>query len=340
MNLLLNALSCAPVPRPPVWLMRQAGRYMPAYRALRERYSLWDMFHRPELAAEVTLFPIEWLDVDAAILFSDILVVAECLGLQLTFPSQGGPRVFPTVTPMQVDHLPLLPVEKSLSYVFETIALVKQKLLVPLIGFCGGPFTVATYCIDAESSQPFFLTRRWIEEDPKSFHRLLEKLTRVSIDYITAQVRAGAVAIQIFDSWANILSDEQFELFCLPYLQRLVDAVKSKAPVILFCRDSSKRHAQLTRVKPSCISLDEQCSMAEMRKILPAEMAIQGNVAPLLLKQPPALIEQHVEKLLTSLARAKGVIINLGHGVLPDTPLHHVQCFVNAVRFFSGSENI
>lgn len=332
-DLLIDALFCRNERRPPVWLMRQAGRYMPQYRAMREKTSLWEMFHNSVLAAEVTLLPIQLLDVDAAILFSDILVIAESLGLHIQFPEKGGPRIVPSITaPEHVDALPILDIAQTLIYVFETIARVKQRLSVPLIGFCGGPFTIATYCIDSTSTHPFYRTRQWILEDKESFHRLLEKLTIATIIYLKEQVKAGVDVIQIFDSWANRLSLSQFHEFCLPYLKRIIEALKDLVPVIVFCRDSSLRYAELSTLKPTCISLDWHRSMSELRSLIPPTIAVQGNVPPELLKRPLIEIQEHVDHLLTSMRGERGFIVNLGHGVLPDIPFEHVRFFVNAIK--------
>ncbi len=331
-DLLLKALRCEDVPRPPVWLMRQAGRYMPQYRALRARHTLWEMFHHPELAAQITDLPLQLLGVDAAILFSDILVIAEALGFRLEFPEGMGPQLFPPLrTKEQVIELPLLPVKETLSFVFESIALVKQRISVPLIGFCGGPFTVASYLIDSTSRHAFQHTKEWIARDPESFHLLLDKITQVTLEYLKEQVRTGVDVIQIFDSWANILDDAEFAEYCLPYLKRLLDGI-SGTPVILFCRSSSIRYESLSRLKPTGISFDWHLSMAELRKKVPEAIAIQGNFEPTFLKSSPQEITAGVQSLLSSLDGARGVIVNLGHGVTPDIPLENVQAFVAAVK--------
>lgn len=332
-DLFLKALRCEPVPRPPVWLMRQAGRYMPQYRALRAQHSLWEMFHTPELAARVTLLPMELLGVDAAILFSDILVVAEMLGLSVEFPESGGPRVVPALhTPEQVHALKKLSAEKALWYVFETLQRIKPQIDVPLIGFCGGPFTVASYLIDSTSKTAFERTKRWIDEDPRSFHALLQLLTDASIEYLHAQVKAGADVLQVFDSWANVLSEEQFSTFCLPYLKQIVEAMGASVPVILFCRSSSLRAELLSQINPSCISLDWHHPISSLRKVIPSHIAVQGNCNPEILKRPCEEIEAEVSSLLSSMEGQRGFIVNLGHGVTPDIPLEHVQCFVRGVR--------
>jgi uroporphyrinogen decarboxylase len=326
-DLFLKALRCEEVPRPPVWLMRQAGRYMPHYRALREKHTLWEMFHNPELAAQVTLQPVEHLGVDAAILFSDILVIAEALGLQVDFPNQGGPKIVPAIqTAEQVDALVYIPVEKSLPYVFETIRKLKKQLDLPLIGFSGAPFTVASYFSSLAHVQ------QWMEQDSASFHRLLSKITEATIAYLKGQIEAGVDAIQIFDSWANTLSDAQFATFCIPYLKQIVEALRpSGIPVILFCRDSSLRAKELATVRPAAISFDWHRPMQELREQVPSEIAIQGNFNPAFLKSSHAEIETEVSGLLTSMKGKRGFIVNLGHGVTPDTPFENVCHFVRLI---------
>ncbi len=335
MDLLLKALRLESVPRPPVWLMRQAGRYMPQYRALREKHSLWEMFHVPEIASAVTLQPIEHLGVDAAILFSDILVIAEALGLSVHF-DMGGPRIEPAIlTAAQVDALPYIPVKESLSYVFEAIRQAKSNLKVPLIGFCGGPFTVASYMLDTTSHSTFEHTKRWIQDDPTSLHALLAKITHATIAYLQEQVRAGVDVIQVFDSWANVLSDAQFEQFCIPYLRQIIEALKpTGVPVILFCRSSSLRAHALSQIGPSAISFDWHLSMKELRQKVPGHIAIQGNFNPEFLKSAPSEIERGVQELLIAMQGEKGFIVNLGHGVTPDIPVENVRCFVETVKQF------
>lgn len=333
-DLLLKALRCEKVPRPPVWLMRQAGRYMPEYRAIRMKHSLWEMFHRPDIAAAITCLPLELLDVDAAILFSDILVIAEALGLSIRFPEGEGPRIEPPIqSKSQVDSLMRHPVEKSLTYVFETILAVKKKIDVPLIGFCGGPFTVASYFIDSTSKNAFEHTKRWIKEDPQTLHSLLEKITEVTIAYLKTQIQSGVDVIQVFDSWANVLDDEEFTLFSLPYLDQIVKALKpSKIPVILFCRSSSLRAEALVGLQPTAISFDWHLSMVELRQKVPPPIAVQGNFNPEFLKLSQEQIAAGVKEVLASMHNQSGFIVNLGHGVTPDIPFENVRAFVNAVK--------
>ncbi len=333
-DLLLKALRCEKISRPPVWLMRQAGRYMPQYQALRMKHSLWQMFHHPEIAAEVTCLPLKLLDVDAAILFSDILVIAEALGLSMRFPEGKGPRVEPSIkTKIQIDSLTYIPVEKSLDYVFETIKIVKEKINVPLIGFSGGPFTVASYFIDSTSQNAFGQTKLWIKTDPKTLHTLLTKITEATIAYLEEQIRSGADVIQVFDSWANVLNDEEFALFSLPYLNQIVKALgPSRVPVILFCRSSSLRAEALAGLRPSGISFDWHLPMYELRQKVPFPIAVQGNFNPEFLKLPLDQIRAGVKELLSSMQGQLGFIVNLGHGITPDIPLENVRTFVKSVK--------
>ncbi|MDQ5956495.1 MAG: uroporphyrinogen decarboxylase [Candidatus Rhabdochlamydia sp.] len=332
-DLLLRALRCEKVERVPIWLMRQAGRYMPQYQLLRTKYSLWQLFHIPELAAEVSYLPVDLLDVDALIVFSDILVLAEGLGLKLEFPDKGGPRIYPPIrSKQQVDQLSIHAVEEKLIFVFETLRLIKKQIQVPLIGFCGGPFTVATYLIDSTSKEQFFYTKQWMKKDPQGFIELLTILTKASIIYLKAQVQAGVEVVQIFDSWANILSKEEFGQFCLPFLQQMVKELQSVVPVILFCRDSSIRYEQLVGLAPTAISLDWHLPMKILRKKIPSSIALQGNLQPELLKKSSSEIEKKVSSFLNSMKGSRGFIANLGHGVLPDIPFENVKLFVDMVK--------
>lgn len=333
-NRLLQALACDNEGPAPVWLMRQAGRYMPEYRTLREQHSLWKLFHNADLAAQVTRLPLSLLEVDAAILFSDILVIAETLGLSIRFPESGGPRVEPAIrTAEQVDALPLLCVEESLSYVLETIHQLKPDLTVPLIGFCGGPFTVASYLIDSGSKQEFLFTKQWMKKDAPSLHRLLHKITVVTIAYLKAQVKEGVDAIQIFDSWLNILDEPQRHAFAYPYLKKILEALADEdVPVIVFCRHSSLFPQELVSLNPSCISFDWLRPMIELRSVVPNHIAVQGNIEPSILKLSKSEITQATQNLLRSMKSEKGFILNLGHGVTPDIPFDHVRHFVNVAK--------
>jgi uroporphyrinogen decarboxylase len=313
-TLLLDALACSNTRRAPVWLMRQAGRYLPEYRALRGRYSLWDLFHCPELAVEVTLQPINLFGLDAAILFSDILVIAEAFGLQVFYPDGAAPTI---ELCSNFDLLEATNIEETLHYVKKTIQLLKPELKIPLIGFCGGPFTIATYMV------PHLTVS-------SSLHPLLEKITEASILYLKMQIEAGVNAVQIFDSWADKLSPEQFQEFSLHYLQKICAALKGTGvPVILFCRGSSNYPELLSAIQPAAISFDWKKEMAELRSRVPRTIAVQGNLDPEFLKNATSSeVAVKTGELLETMRGDPGFILNLGHGVLPQTPVDNVRAFV------------
>lgn len=335
MNLLLtDALNYNNRSRPPVWLMRQAGRYMPSYRKLREKYTFLEMVHNPEIAAEVTLMPVKQLNTDAAILFCDILVVPQALGMKLHFDEGSGPHIDnPLTDAKSVDNLPFPSMQESLAYVDETIRLLRPRLNVPLIGFCGAPFTLASYMIEGKSSRDLRKTKQWMLQDPESFHRLLKHLASVSIDYLSMQVDAGVQAIQIFDSWANFLGHTQFREFSLAYLRMLVEAMRKRGvPLILFCRGASVFAHQLAEIHPSCISLDWNCDLLAMRDTIPKGIALQGNLDPDMLYAPRAVLEKEIRRLLLGMENHPGYIFNLGHGILPDVPFDNVRFLIDTVQ--------
>ncbi len=322
-NGFLEALACKNTGRPPVWLMRQAGRYLPEYRSLRQIHSLSTLFHTPKLAAEVTLQPIRRFDFDAAIIFSDILVVLEMLGLTIHFPEGKSPYV----DFVSLEEFRVQPARKVLSYVASAIELVKPKLAVPLIGFCGGPYTVARYLLGIERMQ------EWMQTKPQALHQLLGMITEATIDYL--QMQSEAVdALQIFDSWAGLLPRASFMAFSLPYLQRLVKSVS--LPVILFMRGAGEYVEELCALGPSGISFDEQKPLSEVRKKMAPNIAIQGNLDPqTLLMSTPEEVREKTQALLLSMQDDPGFIVNLGHGILPATPLENVQAFIDTIRLLS-----
>jgi len=326
--LLLDALAGVNERRAPVWLMRQAGRYLPEYQALRRKHSLRTLFFSPELAAEITLMPIQTLGVDAAILFSDITVIALALGLKLDF--QEGPIITPLLeTALDVQKLPLLDIRDVLAPIGETVSLAQSH--VPLIGFCGGPFTVASYLIEKHAGSDLVKTMHWLEKDPESFHLLLDKITSVSIDYLQLQVEKGVEAIQIFDSWAHVLSEEQFELVCLPYWKRLLEA--TSVPGIVFGRKNSFRIEKISKIQPAVISIDWHLPMKKARE--KTTLSLQGNLNPDLLFEPLSEVREKTLKLLDSMQGDRGFIVNLGHGIKPKTPLEAVRCLVDTVKYYA-----
>jgi len=330
---LIDALHCRNIGRAPVWLMRQAGRYMPEYRAYREKYSFLEMCHTPELIAKVTQLPIEVFGMDAAILFSDILVIPEALDVGLHFDNGAGPIIDrPLNTAEDVDALPNVDMREALDYVSKGIHLLRDSLEVPLIGFCGAPFTLASYMIEGKSSQNFRKTKQWMLRDPISFHKLLNKLTEHAITYLDMQIEAGVQVIQIFDSWAGVLAYNQFYEFSLQYMQRIVEHIKPKVPVILFCRGSSIFASDMAKIAPNAISLDWHINIANLRPLIPSSVALQGNLDPDMLYAPIPILQKEVKRLLESMHGDPGYIFNLGHGIAPDVSPNAVKALVKCVK--------
>ena len=333
-SLLLDALHCRNLQRPPVWLMRQAGRYMTSYRALRSRYSFLEMIHQPELVADVTLLPIDAFGVDAAILFSDILTVIEALGCGLEFKEKKGPVIErPVRTVTDINNLPKTSLREELSYVAEGIKATKTRLSVPLIGFCGGIFTVASYLIEGGSSKNFSQIKGWMYREPQAVHLLFDLLTTHTEDYLRMQVEAGVDTVQIFDTWAGSLACAEFEEFILPYQKRLVQCVTELGkPVILFCRGTSTYYPQLASLKPNAIALDWQCKVKQVREVLGESICLQGNLDPTVLYGSPAALQKSVNSLLDDMDGDKGFIVNLGHGIFPDIAEDQVRRLVDCVK--------
>lgn len=336
-HLLLHALRCENNSRPPVWLMRQAGRHLAAYRKLRARYSFIELFHHPELIAEVTLLPIRTYDLDAAILFSDILIIPEALGLGLRFEEKKGPLFDrPLQTAHDIIQLPN-PDITPLFFVQQGIQHIKSQSNKPLIGFCGAPFTVASYMIEGGSSKDLKKTKKWLFEDPASFHQLLVKIADWSVAYLQMQIDAGVDAIQIFDSWANFLGYHQFQEFSLAYLKYILDRLnRPQTPVILFCRSSSVFAPELAKIGPHAIGMDWNCQLKQMRQIVGYPIALQGNLDPDVLYAPLREIEKEVNRLLDEMQDDKGFIFNLGHGVPPDVSEDAVRTLVECVKKRGG----
>lgn len=333
-SLFLDALACRNKQRPPIWLMRQAGRYMPEYRAMRAKHPFLQMCRTPELAAEVTQMPIKAFGFDAAILFSDILVVAEALEVGLRFEEQVGPIIErPVRSAKDVAALPCVSASEKLSYVPQAIRLLKSELKVPLIGFCGAPFTVASYMVEGCSSRTLHQTKKWLLSDPASFHILMDRITTLTIDYLKLQIAAGVDAIQIFESWANYLAFAQFEEFSQAYIGRILESIRSSGvPIILFSKGSAAFAQALAQLSPAGISVDWNTRLAGLRCAIPHPIALQGNLDPDILYAPHATIRKETTRLLTSMHGDGGYIFNLGHGILPDIPVDAVKVLVETVK--------
>lgn len=332
---LLRALNCENYDSPPpIWVMRQAGRYMPEYMDLRKQHSLLNLFHTPELAAEVTMLPIDAFAPDAAILFSDILVIVEALGLGLEFKEKQGPVIgSPLSSESDISNLPKVDLEDSLSFVYDTIHLLKPKLNVPLLGFSGAPFTLASYMIEGGSSRDLKKTLKLAYDAPEVLHRLLDLLTDYVIKHLQLQVKAGVNAVQVFDSWANHLSPELFESFVSPYMARIIDSLKAiNVPHIIFCRGTAAFVDQLIELQPSAISIDWSCKLSTFRARCPSSIAIQGNMHPSVLSGSHQTIEKEVKRLVKAMEGHPGYIFNLGHGITPDIPYENMRFLIDTVK--------
>jgi uroporphyrinogen decarboxylase len=318
--------------------MRQAGRYMPEYRAIREKYSLLEICHQPELAAEVTLQPVRALGVDAAILFADILLPVIPLGLGLEFAKGEGPVISrPVRTLKDVQMLKPVHAETDLSYVMEAIRILRGELNgIPLIGFCGAPFTVASYIIEGGSSREFLKTKTMMYSAPEVFHALMEKLSVVLSDYLVAQIRAGAQAVQVFDSWVGALSPQDYETFVLPYSQKVLEAAKAEnVPAIHFGTNTTTLLPLMKRTGGDVIGLDWRIPLDDGWALLGEDVAVQGNLDPALLFAPLSEIKARVHDILRRADNRPGHIFNLGHGILQNTPVDNVKAVVDMVHEYS-----
>jgi uroporphyrinogen decarboxylase len=318
----------------PVWFMRQAGRYMAEYRAIREKHSLLEICYQPELAAEVTLQPVRALGVDAAILFADILLPVIPLGLGLEFTKGEGPVIGKPVRTLG-DLAAMRPVhaETDLGYVMEAIRILRRELTVPLIGFCGAPFTVASYIIEGGSSREFLNTKTMMYSAPEVWRALMDKLSKVLADYLVAQIRAGAQAVQVFDSWVGALSPQDYENFVLPYSQRVLAAAKAEnVPVIHFGTNTTTLLPLMKRAGGDVIGLDWRIPLDDGWSLLGDDVAVQGNLDPTLLFAPLTEIKKRVHDILRRADGRPGHIFNLGHGILQHTPVENVKAVVDMVH--------
>jgi uroporphyrinogen decarboxylase len=338
----LQACKGEKVPYTPVWLMRQAGRYLPEYQAVRGKVTFLELCKTPELAAEVTIQPVDILGVDAAILFSDILVPLEAMGAPLEFHDKRGP-VFPEPIRDQaaVDRLHIPDPESELGYVMDAIRLLRRELAhkVPLIGFSGAPFTLATYLIEGGSSKNFLLTKKMMYTAPELYGRLLAKLTACTVEYLKAQAAAGAQALQIFDSWAGVLAPCDYEQFALPYVKTIIRELKKTTdiPLIYFANNGATLLSMTQDTGADVLGLDWRLPLDEAVRQVGGKVSLQGNLDPCALLLPPEKLEQQVGRILAEAKGARGHIFNLGHGILPEIPPAQAKFMVEAVHRLSGA---
>jgi uroporphyrinogen decarboxylase len=330
----------------PIWLMRQAGRYMAEYRALRERYAILELIKNPELATEVTLQPIKAFNLDAAIIFADILPPLEGMGLHLEFVKGDGPVIHnPLRTAADVEALVVRPAEETLNFTLNAIRLVRVELgtRVPLIGFSGAPFTLASYAIEGGSSRNYVIAKSMMYSQPQVWHSLMEKLAEVVGDYLRAQAAAGAQALQLFDSWAGALSPADYVTYVLPYSRRAIEIAQSSSdvPLIHFGTGTSGMLPLIRQAGGDVIGVDWRIDLAEAWQRLGDDVAVQGNLDPVVLFAPIPDIKKQAARILDQVRGKPGHIFNLGHGILPHTPVEHVAALIDFVHEYtqrSGDE--
>ncbi len=323
----------------PIWIMRQAGRYLPDYHKVRSQMTFLELCKNPEKAAEVTLQPVDILGVDAAILFSDILVTLEAMGMDLDFKEKQGPVLaHPIRSQAELDQLIIPdPIEK-LGYVMDTISLLRTELAdkVPLIGFCGAPFTLSTYMIEGGSSKNFFNTKKMMYTDPGLYHNLMAKLTASTISYLQAQAEAGAQALQVFDSWAGSLAPNDFAEFALPYVQEIIAALKPAGIPLIYFANNCAGLLDLTKTSGAdVLGLDWRVDIPTAIENFGPDIAIQGNLDPISLLLPEDKLEKRIASILERGRGAKGHIFNLGHGIVPETPPEKAKFVVETVHRLS-----
>ena len=337
-DLLLRALRKEKVERPPVWMMRQAGRYLPDYIKLRNKYDFFTRVQTPELATQITLQPVDQVGVDAAIIFSDILVIPQAMGLEVLMEEGKGPSLPKTIkTKNDIDALIIDGAEESLSYVMNALSLTKKELngRVPLIGFAGAPWTILCYMIEGKGSKTWDKAKQFAYTETALAHQLLQKITTITIQYLKAQVKAGADTVQVFDSWSGSLSPADFKIFAQPYLLQIADALKDDAPVILFPKGSWYALKELSKSSAAGIGIDWCVAPQLARELTGNRITLQGNFDPAKLLAPIPEIKKAVKEMIDAFG-IQNYVANLGHGITPNVPVDHAKAFVDAVKEYKS----
>ena len=334
-DLFLRTLNGEKIERPPVWFMRQAGRYLPDYMVLKEKYSFFERVQNPDLAREITVMPIDQVGVDAAILFSDILVIAQSLGLKVVMVPGKGPVLQTATTEAEVAALNVENTEEFFHYAAPAIKVVKEGLdnRVPLIGFAGSPWTLLCYMVQGQGSKDFGEAKRFILNEPDRAKVMLEKITEATIRYLQIQIDAGCDAVQIFDSWGGMLSPAMYDEFSLPYMERITKAVKDLVPVILFAKGAWYALDKLHATGASALGLSWTTSPGYARKVCGADAILQGNLDPTTLLASPDVVAKATKKMIDSFG-GRNHIVNLGHGVLPTTSVDSAKAFVETAKAY------
>ncbi len=338
----LAACKCEPLERPPLWVMRQAGRYLPEYRVMKEKYTFVEMVQTPQLAAEVTLQPMRRFALDAAIIFSDILVIPEAMGLPYSFREQGGIQMERRIRSLEdIERLSVDGIPEKLQYVAEALTVVRQELgeEKALLGFGGSPWTLATYMLEGGSSKNFTKSKHLLHSEPALFHRLMEKITVAVIDYFQMQIRAGVDAIQIFDSWGGVLSYHTFWDASAKYMARIVASVKGQVPVIVYSKGAHHWLEDLKRTGADVLGLDWSVSLAGFHDSLGGEIAVQGNLDPVYMSTSPQIVRHETLRILNEFGNRQGHIFNLGHGIHPDGKIECMEALVDTVSTFNNQNS-
>lgn len=337
-ELLLQALKGETLERPPVWMMRQAGRYLPDFMKLKEKYDFFTRCQTPELATEITLMPIDQVGVDAAIIFSDILVVLQAMNIEVEMRDGIGPYIpQPINSKAALDQVTLPDVEEHLGYVFEAVRMTKSALndRVPLIGFAGAPWTLLCYAVQGQGSKNFDRAKAFCFQEPEMAKELLQRITTTTIAYLREKVKAGADVIQLFDSWGGLLSPDDYQEFSWPYLQQIVDALSGSVPVIVFGKGCWFALQEMTKSGASALGIDWTCSARNARYLSSGQITLQGNFDPSRLLSPIHEIKTQVKQMINAFGKDR-YIVNLGHGILPNIPVDHAKAFVDAVKEYQS----
>ena len=337
-DLLLQALKCETVERPPVWMMRQAGRYLPDFMKLKEKYDFFTRCQTPELATEITLMPIDQIGVDAAIIFSDILVVLQAMNIEVEMRDGIGPYIpQPINSKAALDKVILPDVVDHLDYVFEAVRMTKKELneRVPLIGFAGAPWTLLCYAVQGQGSKNYDRAKAFCFEEPQMAKELLQRITTTTIAYLREKVKAGADVFQLFDSWGGLLSPADYQEFSWPYLQQIVDALSGSVPVIVFGKGCWFSLQDMSKSGAAALGIDWTCSARNARYLSGGQITLQGNFDPSRLLSPIPEIKTQVKQMINAFGKDR-YIVNLGHGILPNIPVDHAKAFVDAVKEYQS----
>ena len=337
-DLFLKALRGETVDRPPVWMMRQAGRYLPEFMEIREKHDFFTRCQTPELASEITVQPIRRFGMDAAILFSDILVIPQAMNIEVQMKPDFGPYLpNPIRSQKNLDSVIIPDVDDALDYVMKAIIATKEKLNneIPLIGFAGSPWTILCYCVQGQGSKTFDKAKELCFTKPAVAHELLQKVTDVTIAYLKAKVGAGVDAVQIFDSWGGMLSPVDYQEFSWKYIQQIINALNDEAPVIVFGKGCWFALSDMVKSGAAALGVDWTCSARNARYLTGGNITLQGNFDPARLLSPPSEIKKMVRQMISEFGKDK-YIVNLGHGILPNIPVENAKAFIDAVKEYSA----